>query len=102
MGWSRTQVLGGPGHFVPEVPGRTQWPIRVAEHLARQKYHVCLAAADNCVGLRSVGDQPDGASRNRGVALDPLGKRHLVTRPYWYLCLRRVPSGRAVHEIDAD
>lgn len=47
-----------------------QWPVGVAEQLARQQDEVSLSGADDLVGLGRLGDHADGSGGDFGLAAD--------------------------------
>ena len=76
-----------------------QWPVRVAQQLARQEHRVGLALAHDRVGLRGGGDQPDGARGHAGLAAHLGREPNLVPRLQGDARMRHVSAGGAIHEI---
>src|SRR4051812_32898135 len=71
------------------VPG----PARVVEQAAGERDHVGLAGCDDVFGLPRLGDQADGDGGQTRLALDGLGKLHLIAGAKRDLLQRRDAAG---------
>ena len=74
----RITVLDRPGRLDAEVLRGLDRPVRLAEQLAGEEDQVGVAAGDDLVGLRRLGDQADRAGQDPGLVADPPRERDLV------------------------
>ena len=68
---------------------------------AAERHHVGLALGDDRLGLLRRGDQADHAGRDAGLALDPLGDRHVVARRRRLAGVGGDAARRDVDEVEA-
>jgi hypothetical protein len=80
--WRRTQVLPEPGRDQPECLRSTEWPVGIAQHLAREQHQIGLIIADDLVGLSRRGDQADRSGGDIGFASNPFREGRLIPRPH--------------------
>ena len=75
-------------------------PVGVAKQLTRQKDEVCLAGADDLIGLGWFGNHADCGSGSFSLAANGIGVVNLIAGADGNLLSRAVAAGRDVDEID--
>jgi hypothetical protein len=96
----RVAVGDGPCRVFAQLLLGLQGPVRLAEQLAAQEHQVGVAAGDDLVGLRYLGDQADGPGLDPRRFADAAGERHLVAAADGYslvptcIQLRMLPSSK--------
>ena len=82
-------VRNRPRGLDAEVGLGPQRPIRLAQQLAGDEHQVGVAARDNLVRVRGLGDQADCTGHDLGLAADLPRERHLVAPADWNASRRR-------------
>jgi hypothetical protein len=97
----RALVLGWPFRSLTQRGGGVQRPVGVAQHLAGQENQIGLAAGNNRVGLRRIGNHAHRSGRHFGFLAYSRGERDLVTGADRDLYVRNHASRGAIDQIDA-
>ena len=100
-GWRGAQVLDRPCGGISQLARGTQGPVRIAKHFSRQQHDVCLAAADDVVGLGRGGDESNRSGWDACLAPDAVGKGRLEAGARGYGGMGQITAGGAIHQIDA-
>ena len=93
------QVLLRHSHLRPQLPGRMNRKIRIAQKLTRHQDHVGLPARDNLLRLRRLRDHPDRTRHYACFFPNPFRERHLESWPDRDLRAKRASAGRHIHQI---
>src|SRR6476646_5776007 len=99
--WRRPEILHRPCDWLLQFSRRAQWPIWIAQKLARDNHRVRLSRPNDVLGLHWRSDHSDRTGHDFGFVPDFLGKSRLVTGTDRNFRVGNVTAGRSIDQIDS-
>ena len=95
----RPEILHRPRDWLLQFSSRSQWPIRIAQKLARDNHRIRLSRPNDVLCLHWRSDHSDRTGHDFSFAPDLFGKSRLVTGTDRNFRVGNVTAGRTIDQI---